>query len=137
MSSKFTKGGKSDQQRSRDVYRAVNRGAALRDEIDKIQERQDQFERDSAEIDKLFKVIERHPEGSPEYEAAMKRVEYLTGGGRGAYPETATGLKIFFRTIGREVIAFLMLQLRFLFIVLINVVFFGIAIWVLYAWAIS
>lgn len=137
MSPKSTKSAKSDYQRSRDVYRTVHEGAAVRDEIGEIERRQDQFDQDSAEIEKLFKVVQRFPEGSPRYEAAMKRIEYLTSERRGEQLEATSGLPMFFRSIGREVFAFLLMQLRFLFIVLINVLFFGLALWLFYAWAIS
>lgn len=135
MSSKFIKEVKRDHRQSADVHRHLNESAKIHDEIDAIRDRQQRFDSDTAEIDALFKTTRRYPTDDPRRIAAQKRLDYLHSWRHGLYVEIAAGLKQFLRMIGREVFSLLMMNLRFLFIVLVNVVFFGFLIALLFAWA--
>ncbi|MDM4766160.1 hypothetical protein [Pelomonas sp. SE-A7] len=135
MSSQFIKQVRRDHQRSKDTYRHLINSAKVRDHIVGIFEHQKQNDRDRAEASKLLQTIRRHRKGDPEYEGALKQLNYLHSWPRHLCLELIGGLKWFFWSILREIGALLLLNLRALFIVLANVVVFGAAIALLFTLA--
>ena len=119
---------------TRATARSLANSSQVLDDIDKTRALMTCRAKDQKELDALLKALSMAPEGHPKRTAILRRAEFLQSGFRVRYVHAKVHLKFFLLAIWRDVFGLLLLQLHVLLILLMNILLFSAAVFLLCYW---